>query len=172
MLDRFEKLYDDVKHVAAQNLMQKVTDNLPRNGLQQAQMMSVLGIYKDLLKPFKEATQVAQGSTYATLPFVARFLLPILCKKKGHLLEAKADDGMLAAEVKRRLLAKLEQYYNGEVLEIMYIAAYLDPLHVSKIKHLGVTDSIKMRALVTLECALDSLMIADNVVVQEGGATS
>jgi hypothetical protein len=58
-------------------------------------MKTVVQVYRDLLKPFKDITAISQGSRYPTLPAVAKFLLPILCDKIGNHLEILPDDGKL-----------------------------------------------------------------------------
>lgn len=45
------------------------------------------------------------------------------------------------------MLAKLEYYYTEEVQVLLYQAAFLDPLHVSKLKRLGCSEVTKEQAM-------------------------
>jgi hypothetical protein len=58
-------------------------------------MLAVISVYKDILESFKSMTVIVQGSTYPTLPILARWLLPVLDEKPGTCLAAAEDDGPL-----------------------------------------------------------------------------
>lgn len=59
MLDRFTELYDHIKAVAAEHLIEKITNNLPRNPLQERDMKDVIKAYTTILRPFRDASLVA-----------------------------------------------------------------------------------------------------------------
>ena len=59
MLDRFMELYVHVKAVAAEELIESVNNNLPRNNELQREMKEVVDAYTTILKPFKEASLIA-----------------------------------------------------------------------------------------------------------------
>lgn len=162
-LERFKVLYEYILEVASKNYLEAVTSSLPRNEAQKREMMAVIDAYLSILKPFKEATLVAQGSTHPTLPYAARFLLPILNKVPGNLLEPTLADGQLQKEVKKRMYEKLSSYYGMEEQDLLYATAYLDPLHVAKISALGANEMAVLRAMDLLESKLDEELEADKV---------
>lgn len=100
MLQRFNELYNFVVAVAAKHRLQAVNDNLPKNASEEAMMKSVINIYLNFLQPFKFASLVAQGSTYPTLPYVARFLLPIIFRVAGNMLQQRLSDSLLEGSIK------------------------------------------------------------------------
>lgn len=78
------------------------------------EMMEVIKIYKNLLAPFKDVSIAAQGSSYPTLPLVAKFLLPILNGKHGNTLQKLPEDGRLQEQVKDKMLSKYTNYFGTE----------------------------------------------------------
>lgn len=100
-------------------------------------MLQVIDAYLHILEPFKDATIAAQASTHPTLPRAARFLLPLLHDVPGNLLGQHDGDGPLHVEIKAKMLAKLRSYYGMAECDLLYAAAFLDPLHVPKISTLG-----------------------------------
>lgn len=127
-------------------------------------MLAVIDAYIRILTPFKEATIAAQGSTHPTLPAAARFLLPLLNEVPGNLLGQDSTDGALQKEIKAKMLGKLQSYYGMAECDLLYAAAFLDPLHVCKISSLGSTDMGRRRGMDYLENKLDALLVADKVL--------
>lgn len=126
-------------------------------------MKEVIGAYNSILKPFRDASLVAQGATYPTLPYVARFLLPIINECRDNLLSTQPTDGVLQTSVKTKMRNKLLYYYTMEVQPLLYLAALLDPLHATKIKSLGCDETTKELALDLLHSRLDEALAADEV---------
>lgn len=119
--------------MATKNYIEAVTTNLPLSEAQRREMDAVLDAYLSILAPFKKATVLAQASTHPTLPYIARFLLPILHKVPGNLLEHVPEDGELQRQVKQKMFAKLQSYYGMEECDLLYAATFMDPLHLPKI---------------------------------------
>lgn len=114
MLDRFAELREDIMQIGSSHFIEAITSNIPRSKAMADEMLEVLDIYKKILSPFRDMTLASQGSSYPTLPVVARFLLPILCAKSGHVLAESRSDGPLQAQVKTKMLNKYLDYYGPE----------------------------------------------------------
>lgn len=63
---------------------------------------------------------------------------------------------------------KLKQYYDMEACDLLYLAAFLDPLHSAKIQKLGADDMTEKRAMDLLACRLDTLLESDGVHFEVG----
>lgn len=66
-------------------------------------------------------------------------------------------------DVKVKMNLKLKQFFTGEVPALLYLAAFLDPLHVNKIKTLGCDDATKDYAMHMLRNRLEDALRADDV---------
>ncbi len=97
MLERFAELRPEIVQLGAQDFVDAIQENIPRNQAMNNEMTEVLDVYQTLLTPFKDITLRSQASAHPTLPMVARFLLPILLGKPGHVLDVTPEDGMLQA---------------------------------------------------------------------------
>ena len=59
MLDLFMELKDEIIQVGTTLLIPAITENIPTNPAMNAEMMDVIHVYRNLLKPFKEASIAA-----------------------------------------------------------------------------------------------------------------
>lgn len=142
MLERFAELKDEIVTLASTKFIDVITNNLPRSQALNQEMMDVLDIYKTILEPFKVITVQSQLSHAPSLPVVARFLLPILNNKEGHVLQVTEEDGTLQREVKGRMFDKYKYYYKVPQQGLLYAGAYLDPLNFSKLGDLHASDEV------------------------------
>jgi hypothetical protein len=163
MLDRFMTLYDEIQQLGNTNFIEPIQKNLPTNQHQLEEMKTVVQVYRDLLKPFKDITAVCQGSKHPTLPAVAKFLIPIACSKIGNHLEVTPDDGKLQEDVKHKMLNKFLDYYGDEELGLLYAGAYCDPLINSKLKQLGASQEVIDEGMKLIKSRLQFYIAKDKV---------
>lgn len=115
------------------------------------QDMEVLKSIDSALSPLSFLTDILSGETYVTVSAV----IPMLQLIKTNLLKQE-DDTQLTKDIKERVITDLESRYSvqGDVMEILQLATFLDTRFKSKPFNDAETDYLKM--VITDQCDDDS----------------
>lgn len=133
MMMRFKELYKDIKYIANEYHIDPVRTLLPRTERDEAEMERVVNVYAQFLRPFATMTSLAQGSSFPSLPVVARFVLPIVSESQASTIAPKQSDNVMVKNIKDIMKKKLQKHFRREERALMYATLYLDPLFAEKL---------------------------------------
>ena len=114
MVERFIKLQQSV--CAALIELQR-QDLMPHDN-----EVTTMEVYQAIVKPIAEITGVIVGEKHVSFSAVR----PLIYKLYNSYLKVNTTDHSVGKSMKTAMYTKLLQYYNGQALDILNIAAFLD----------------------------------------------
>ena len=115
MVERFIKLQQPV--CAALIELQR-QDLMPQDS-----EVSKMEVYQAIMKPIADITDAIGGEKHVSFSAIR----PLIYKLYNYYLKVNTTDSSVGKTMKTAMHTKLLQYYNSQTLDILNIAAFLDP---------------------------------------------
>ena len=156
MVERFIKLQQSV--CAALIELQR-QDLMPHDN-----EVTKMEVYEAVMKPIADITDFIGGEKLVTFSIVQ----PLLYKLYNSYLKVDTTDNPVGKAMKKTMHTKLLQYYNKQTLDILNIAAFLDP----RFKSLSFLEEVdKVSTYLTVQEKICTLLL-DSVSDHPSGAVS